>query len=133
MAALAQLLIGVACGPAPPSPERQALTNFFRASRLRDTTVLARGAAVVFEPRTDGVVRAFEIADAGQERPAANGRIVKQVTIDARVRTPAGQLAARTLAVTMERAAGERRWFVTAFTPLPASRTSPAASSGPPR
>jgi hypothetical protein len=119
-----------ACGPAPPSPEHQVLTSFFRASRVRDTTMLAAVAAAVFEPRIDGVVQQFEITDFGSEQSGA-AIIQKRITIDARVRTPDGRVVAKALAVTMQRAPGERRWFVTGITPLQASRTSPAASSAP--
>ena len=118
-----------ACGPAPPSPEEQVLTNFFRASRLRDTTVLARVAAVVFEPRADGVVQEFEITGSDQEQPLDGGKAVaKHVTIRAQVRTPGGQLEARTIVVTMERPAAPARsdrWFITGLTPPPASQISP--------
>jgi hypothetical protein len=115
-----------ACGPAPPSPERQTLTDFFEASRVRDTTVLARTAAVVFEPTRDGVVQEFEVVDAG---PASSP---KQVAVRAQVRTPSGQVMERMLVVTMQRAPGPHPWFITAVTPPPASQTSPAAFSAPP-
>jgi hypothetical protein len=103
------------CGPAPPSPEHQVLTRFFDASRVRDTTVLAGIAAVVFEPRRDGVVQEFEVMDAGPDSSP------KQVTIRAQVRAPDGQLAARTFVATMERGSGPRpeRWRITAFRRLP--------------
>jgi hypothetical protein len=105
------------CGPAPPSPEHQTLTNFFRASRARDTTVLARSAAVVFEPRRDGTVQQFDITESGAERRLADDRLAKDVTVRAQVRTPDGQMVARTYVATMERGAGPRpdRWFITAF------------------
>lgn len=121
------------CG-SPPSPEHQVLTNFFRASRLRDTTILAGTAAVIFEPRSDGVVQQFAVTDSGTERRLDDGTISKAVTIRAQVRTPEGQVVARMLVVTMQRGAGAQpdRWFIIGVTPPPASQTSPAASSAPP-
>jgi hypothetical protein len=108
------------------SPEHQTLASFFRASRARDTTILAGIAAVTFEPRTDGSVQQFEIVDFGEEQVQPDGRtIAKQVTIDAQVRTPDGPVMPRSFVVTMQRGAGERRWFITAVTPPAASRTSP--------
>jgi hypothetical protein len=118
------------CGPTPA--EQQILTSFFRASRLRDRTVLADIAAVTFEPRADGVVQRFEVVDFGEERRLDGGAAAKEVTIDAEVRTPANQVVARRLVVAMQRRPEERRWFITGITPPPASRTSPAASSVPP-
>lgn len=50
------------------APEEQVLTNFFRASRVRDNTTLANIAAVSFDPRTDGVVQDFEVVEIGQEQ-----------------------------------------------------------------
>jgi hypothetical protein len=119
----------LACAGVPP--ERQALTAFFSASRVRDTTVLARLAAVTFEPRRDGVVQRFEIRDFGDERQSEDGRTVsKEVTVEAVVRGRDGAIVQRALAIRMRRPADEQRWFITAFRPLPDSRTSPAASSG---
>ncbi|MBM3817697.1 MAG: hypothetical protein FJW14_01580 [Acidimicrobiia bacterium] len=97
------------CGPAPPSPEHQTLTDFFEASRVRDTTVLARTASVVFEPRRDGVVQEFEVVDAGAETGP------KQVSVRAQVRTPSGQVVERMLVVTMQREPGPHPWFITGF------------------
>ena len=93
-------------------------------------------AAVVFEPRADGIVEEFEITGSDQERPQADGKtLAKRVTIRAQVRTPTGQVEGRTLVVTMERPVGAARpdrWFITGFTPPPTSQTSPGASSDPP-
>ncbi len=103
------------CGPAPPSVEHQVLTRFFDASRVRDTTVLAGIASVMFEPRRDGVVQEFEVVDAGPDESP------KQVTIRAQVRAPDGQVVARTFVATMERGSEPRpeRWRITAFRRLP--------------
>jgi hypothetical protein len=54
-----------ACGHAS---ERAVLDQFFVASRLRDRTALARFSTVVFEPRTDGIVAKFVVADVSPER-----------------------------------------------------------------
>jgi|SRR5688500_9262414 len=116
--------MGAACGSVPP--EHQTLTNFFHASRSRDTTILARIAAVTFEPRTDGSVQQFEIVDFGAEQMQPDGRtIAKRVTVDAQVRIPEGQVVPKAFVVTMQRRAGEAGWFITAFMPLPVSQTSP--------
>lgn len=59
-------LLVSACGSAPP--EQQLLTNFFRASRVRDNATLSNIAAVQFNPRTDGSVQDFEITSVGPEQ-----------------------------------------------------------------
>lgn len=113
-AVLGELVSVAACGPTPS--EQQVLTNFFRASRVRDTTILASVASVTFEPRVDGSVQEFEITDFGAEQQLGAGTTIsKQVTISAEVRTPDGQVVPRTFVVRMQRAAGERRWFITGF------------------
>ena len=50
------------------SPEQQVLTNFFRASRVRDNATLANISAVSFDARTDGTVQDFEIVNIGEEQ-----------------------------------------------------------------
>jgi hypothetical protein len=126
----AALVFGAAC--AWPSPERQLLLNFFQACRVYDTTVLARMATASCNPQTDGVVQAFDIVSVENRRaPAAAARPNRHVTIRARVRPLGGPAAERTLAVTLEQI--DNRWMVTSVTPLPASQTSPAASSALPR
>jgi hypothetical protein len=59
-------LLVTACGSAPP--EQQVLNNFFRASRVRDNSTLANIAAVSFDPRTEGTVQNFEIANVSEEQ-----------------------------------------------------------------
>jgi hypothetical protein len=59
-------LLAAACGST--APEQQVLTNFFRASRVRDNGTLANIAAVSFDPRTDGTVQDFEITNMGEEQ-----------------------------------------------------------------
>jgi hypothetical protein len=112
--------------------ERQALIDFFDASRLRDTTLLGNMGTARFEPRTDGIVQQFDIE--GVERHPQRGagdqpRDSKDVTVFAQVRTPGGELIPERLVVTFERPAGGR-WTITQ---LRASRISPAASSAPPK
>jgi hypothetical protein len=58
--------MAAACGSS--SPEQQVLTNFFRAARVRDNTTLANIAAVSFDPRTDGSVTDFTIAEGVEEQ-----------------------------------------------------------------
>jgi hypothetical protein len=113
------LLAGAAC--AVPSPERQVLQSFFAACEVYDITAMARFGEASCNPRTDGVVESFEIAD----------RRDGVVTIAAQVRRLEGGLQDEVLRI--ELAEGERGPMVRAITRLPASRTSPAASSAPPK
>src|SRR5262249_59950686 len=50
------------------TPEQPILNQFFTASRLRDNTTLAGFAAVTFDPRTDGIVTAFDITSVSPEQ-----------------------------------------------------------------
>lgn len=50
------------------APEEQVLTNFFRAARVRDNTTLANISAVTFDPRTDGIVQNYDVANIGEEQ-----------------------------------------------------------------
>jgi hypothetical protein len=59
-------LLMVAC--AGRAPEEQVLTNFFRASRVRDNATLANISAVSFDARTDGTVQDFEVVNIGEEQ-----------------------------------------------------------------
>ncbi len=59
-------LFMAACGAS--GPEQQLLTNFFRASRVRDNATLANIAAVSFDVRTDGAVERFTITTVGPEQ-----------------------------------------------------------------
>jgi hypothetical protein len=65
LVALAALIVSDCAGA---SPEQQLLTNFFRASRVRDNATLSNIAAVQFNPRTDGSVQDFEITSVGAEQ-----------------------------------------------------------------
>ena len=108
-----------------PSAERQLLLDFFQACRVYDTALLARLATVSCNPRTDGIVQDFEILKIDHASGARN------VTIRAVVRSFDGRVSEETVAVAMAQQDG--RWMVTGLTPPPASQTSPAASSDPPR
>jgi hypothetical protein len=123
--ALTALLILAAC--AWPSPDRQLLIDFFRACSVYDTTVLARLATAPCNPRTDGVVQDFDIVTA--QEAGGQGR-AREVTLNARVRQLGGSPAPERLTVRLEQVDG--RWMVAAVTRLPASQTSPAASSARP-
>jgi hypothetical protein len=62
----ATALSALACGGR--SEEGQVLTNFFRASRVRDNATLANISAVSFDTRTDGTVQDYEIVNVGEEQ-----------------------------------------------------------------
>jgi hypothetical protein len=96
-------LIAAGCGVL--SPEEQLLTDFFEASRLYDTTTIAKMSSVTFNPRTDGVVQDFEI-----ETVTAEGDS-RRLTVQAAVRSGDGQVSSRTLSITLARKDG--RWFIT--------------------
>jgi hypothetical protein len=117
------LLFAAAC--AWPSPERQLLLDYFHACRVYDTTVLARLATAPCNPQTDGVVQDFDIVSV--EQVSSGPGAVRVVTLDARVRPLGGSPAPQRLTARLQQMDG--RWVVAAITPLPASRTSPAASS----
>jgi hypothetical protein len=72
-------LLDVACGGGS-SGEKQVLTNFFRASRVRDNATLANLSAVSFDPRTDGSVQSFDITNVGDEQRRTLQ--IKQLTQD---------------------------------------------------
>ena len=59
-------LVLVSCGGA--SSEQQLLTNFFRASRVRDNATLSNISSVQFNPRTDGSVQDFKVTNVGPEQ-----------------------------------------------------------------
>lgn len=128
VATLTALLCAATC--AWPSPERQLLLDFFQACRVYDTTVLARLATVSCNPKTDGVVQDFEIVSVEIAEAKAAGA-ARNVMLDARVRPLGGTPAPQAMTVRVEQLNG--RWMVTAVTPLPASQTSPGASSAPPK
>ena len=97
-------LVAAACGVL--SPEEQLLTDFFEASRLHDTTVVARMSDVIFNPRVDGIVDAFDV-ERVEELPDGQS---ERVTVNARVRMLSGESASRTIEFTLTRRAD--RWFI---------------------
>lgn len=99
------VLLSAACGVL--SPEEQLLTRFFEASRLHDTTRASTMSAVTFNPRTDGVVRAFDIAAV-----SGDGQ-TEALAVDASIARPDGALVQRRLTVTLQRRDG--RWFIAAM------------------
>ena len=109
-----------ACGARPP--EEQLLRRFFEASRLYDTAAVEELATVIFHPRVDGIVQDFEVESFGDEETLPNGAARKHARVVADVE--GDQFTGpRTFDVTFER--HDSIWRITAFTPLPASRTSP--------
>jgi hypothetical protein len=104
--ALAGVLAGTACGVL--SPEEQLLTEFFEASKVYDTSVMARLSAKPLNPRTDGVIETFEIERIDR---LEGGR--KVVTVAARVRRFDGQRASRQLVMTLTSRGG--RWQIEDF------------------
>ena len=110
-------VVGAGCSPAPEEP---ILNQFFAASRLHDTTMLAELATVEFGPTTHGIVTTFTITKVVPVK--RGGEIVsKDVTIDAPVKLPNGEVARKTLVVTIQRpeptggVAARSRWIVTAI------------------
>lgn len=104
-------LILTACGVL--SQEEQLLTDFFEASRLHDTTVVARMADVAFDPRVDGVVDAFAVEAVEK---SADGQS-ERVTIQAQVRRlDSGRVSRQAFMVTLRLENG--RWRVAALRDL---------------
>jgi hypothetical protein len=106
-------------------PEQALLEQFFGASRLRDLIALQSIATVVFEPRQQGIVRTFETTSVSAER--VDGQTTsKDVTVEASVILPTGELVQKTLVVTIQQSAGgSGRWLVTAVRDAPASLSAP--------
>jgi len=122
--------VALAAGCSVP-PEQPIIADFFAASRLRDTTALARFATVVFEPRDQGIVASFEIENVSAERTAGDMR-VKDVLVRAVVRDREGRSGERRLAVTLQkrRSADDPHplyggWIVTAVRDAEGSRAAP--------
>jgi len=64
----ALLMLAAFTGACASPPEEPLLRQFFRASQLRDNSTLANFSAATFDPRTDGVVRSFDILSVTEER-----------------------------------------------------------------
>jgi hypothetical protein len=92
-----------ACGVL--SPEEQLLTDFFEASRVYDTAVMARLSAVPLNPRTEGIVDAFDISDVDRSDTQA-----ERVTVTANVRAFDGRVRPRRFVFTVTRRDGH--WFI---------------------
>jgi hypothetical protein len=113
-ASLIALLL-VACSV---RPEQVILDQFFSASRLRDRTALQHLSTVVFEPKDQGIVTAFDITGVTIENRGGE-RVSKNVSLGAHVKLPNGQIVEKKLAVTMQYAAG--RWTITGVAVFPSS------------
>lgn len=87
------------------SPEEQLLTEFFEASRVYDTSVMARLSAVPMNPRTDGIIDSFEIRSVDR-----TGNEVERLTVAASVRAFDGRVASRQFVFTVTSRDG--RWFI---------------------
>ena len=112
-------------------PEQPIVADFFAASRLRDTTALAKFATVVFEPREQGIVASFEIERVSPERTSGGMRL-KEVVVRAVVRDREGRSGERRLTVTLQKRGGTddphalyAGWIVTAVTDAAGSRAAP--------
>ena len=120
------LLVSViACTACSTAAEQSTLSQFFAASRLRDTTALKNIATIVFEPGTEGIIASFEITSVVRSRND-RGLESEAVSISAPVRLPSGQRTQKDLVVTMQRDDG--RWIVTGITdaaPPPGSPSTP--------
>jgi hypothetical protein len=86
------------------SQEEQLLTDFFEASRLHDTTVVAKMSDATFNPRIDGVVDRFEV----EEVERAEDGLSERVTIQALVRGTDGGVVSKRMLVTLRRQNGRR-------------------------
>jgi hypothetical protein len=103
--------------------EQSILSQFFAASRLRDTTALKNIATVVFEPGAQGIVTSFEITNIEPYR--TDGELVSEnVSISAPVKLPNGGTVQKDLVITMQRYTGQ--WIVTAIADAPSRPGSPS-------
>ena len=100
------LFLVLGCGVL--SPEEQLLTAFFEASRAYDTSVASKYAAVIFNPRTDGIVESFDVEKVDRGQDAS-----EQVTIAAQVRTFDGRRSLQRYVVTLTQRDG--RPFIVAL------------------
>ena len=129
---LGAIALGTVCVIAcAVSPEEQVLTRFFDASRALDGTQLYRLATVTLNPRIDGSIQTFSIAEqrADERAPlvesqreqarrsllASRGQdvdltrstvemITRRITIAADLRTPDGTVRPAMMFVTLEKA-----------------------------
>jgi hypothetical protein len=107
-------LLAVACGAAYDT-EHQLLSNFFRASRVRDRVAAGQLSSVAFEPHISGSVQDFTITHVVHREDA------ELVTVAATVRTPEGASTPRTLVIVLEPAPADggrtsgSRWVITSI------------------
>jgi hypothetical protein len=125
---LSAAALGAACSVPPEQP---IVGDFFAASRLRDTTALAKFATVVFEPREQGIVASFEIERVSPQRTVGD-MLLKEVLVRAVVRDGEGRSGERRLTVTLQKRRGANDvhalyggWLVTAVTDAEGSRAAP--------
>ena len=67
LTALVLFILAVMVSGCSSSPEQQLISNFFRASRMRDNTTLANISMVSFRPSEEGIVRSFDIESISEE------------------------------------------------------------------
>jgi hypothetical protein len=126
-AAFVLFLLAAGLAACSAGAEEAVLSQFFAASRRRDTTALASFAVVRFEPHLQGIVDEFTIIWTGPEQTTAfssdvaylslvgivagvssnvpqGAMTAKGVTIRATVRTFEGKVVQKTLTVTLQRA-----------------------------
>lgn len=108
--------IAIACAR---GAEYAVIEQFFSASRLRDLTALEKVSTVIFEPRQDGTVLAFEIVDVHR-----TGDDSEELLVSASVRLPSGQIVKKPLLITLKRQ--QDRWMVAAVR-VSTESTSPAS------
>ena len=109
-----------ACGhPA----ERALVDQFFSVSRLRDRTASQSIATVFFDPKDQGLVRAFTIKNVTPEEESG-GVVSKNVTLRASVESLDGVKAEKTIFVTMQRRPNAA-WLITGVTVAAADPSRP--------
>jgi hypothetical protein len=94
--------------------ERALVDQFFSVSRLRDRTAAQSIATVFFDPKDQGLVRAFTIRNVTPEEEGG-GVVSKNVTIRASVESLAGVKEEKTIFVTMQRRPNAA-WLITGVT-----------------
>jgi len=107
---------GLAAGCARYGAEQLLLEQFFSASRLRDRSALQQLSTVVFEPREQGTVTSFRIAEVVELETVDGRPRSKQITVHAPVRLPGGETAPRRIILVLQH---DDHWIVTGFTIAP--------------
>jgi len=88
----------VICTACAGGPERAVIDQFFSASRLRDFTALEKVSNVIFEPRQEGTVLAYDVVSITK-----TGTDTEEVLVNATVRRPSGDTIRKPLLVTLKR------------------------------